>query len=104
MKLWYERIVDAHTAITDAVSHSARMKSARYFVWQEDGSNDLAANNRHGERAVTGTTDFYTKQEFDPWVDGLGESFSSHGIAWSLLGGAYEPETGFYHFTWDWEV
>lgn len=63
---WYERIIAAHRAVTDAVSHAARIKSDRYFVWQEDGSNDLAGDNGHGERAVSGTTDLYTKQELDP--------------------------------------
>lgn len=47
---WYERIIAAHRAVTDAVSHAARVKSERYFVWQEDGSNDLAGDNGHGER------------------------------------------------------
>lgn len=104
MRSWYERIVDAHVAVTNAVSHSERMESDRYFVWQEDGRNDLAANNGHRERIVTGTTDLYTKTEFDPWADELGKSMSSRGIAWSLVSIDYEPETGFYHFSWDWEV
>ncbi|MFR0798465.1 MAG: hypothetical protein ACLSHJ_06790 [Oscillospiraceae bacterium] len=54
------------TAVTDAVSHTARLKSERYFVWQEDGSNALSADNGHAEGAVTGTTDLFTKLEFDP--------------------------------------
>ena len=83
---WYERIIAAHRAVTDAVSHAARVKSERYFVWQEDGSNDLAGDNGHGERAVTGTTDLYTKQELDPWADALGESyFRSFGTPVSIL-------------------
>ena len=53
---WQEKLIAAHTAVTDAVRHGQRMKSSRYFVWQEDGDNDLAAGNGHAERAVTGTT------------------------------------------------
>lgn len=101
---WYERIVKAHLAVTDAVSHSERQTSDRYFVWQEDGSHDLAAGGIHAERAMTGRTDLFTKLEFDPWADALGESFSSLGIAWSLVSVEYEEETGFYHWSWDWEV
>lgn len=101
---WYERIIAAHRAVTDAVSHAARVKSERYFVWQEDGSNDLAGDNGHGERAVTGTTDLYTKQELDPWADALGESFDAHGIAWALNFVQYEADTGFYHYEWVWEA
>lgn len=101
---WYERIIAAHRAVTDAVSHAARVKSERYFAWQEDGSNDLAGDNGHGERAVTGTTDLYTKQELDPWADALGESFDAHGIAWALNSVQYEADTGFYHYEWVWEA
>lgn len=101
---WYERIIAAHVAVTTEVSHSERAKSDRYFVWQEDGSHDLMAGNGHGERAMTGRTDLFTKVEFDPWGDQLGESLSSHGIAWSLVSVDYEEETEFYHWSWDWEV
>lgn len=101
---WYERIIAAHRAVTEAVSHAARVKSERYFAWQEDGSNDLAGDNGHGERAVTGTTDLYTKQELDPWADALGESFDAHGIAWALNSVQYEADTGFYHYEWVWEA
>lgn len=101
---WYERIIAAHRAVTDAVSHAARVKSERYFVWQEDGSNDLAGDNGHGERAMTGTTDLYTKQELDPWADALGYSFDAHGIAWALNSVQYEADTGFYHYEWVWEA
>ena len=101
---WYERIIAAHRAVTDAVSHAARVKSERYFVWQEDGANDLAGDNGHGERVVTGTTDLYTKQELDPWADALGESFDAHGIAWALNSVQYEADTGFTHYEWVWEA
>lgn len=101
---WYERIIKAHRTVTDAVSHRKRLKSERYFVWQEDGANDLETDDAHGEQAVTGTTDLFTKQEFDPWVEELGESFSSHGIAWYLESVQYEEDTGFFHYEWAWEV
>lgn len=101
---WYERIIKAHTAVTNAVSHVVRLKSDRYFVWSEDGANDLIASGHHAETAVTGATDLYTKIEFDPWAEEIGRSFSAHGIAWSLVSVDYEEETGFYHYSWDWEV
>lgn len=101
---WYEKVIAVHTAVTDAVSHSQRMKSSRYFVWQEDGSNGLEAGNTHAEKAVTGTTDLFTKQEFDPWKDAFEKSLDQHGIAWYLNSIQYEEETGFYHYEWVWEV
>lgn len=101
---WYERIIAAHVAVTDNVSHAERLTSDRYFVWIEDGSNDLKAGNGHAERAVTGITDFYTKQTFDPWAEELGRSFTRFGIAWELISIDYEEETEFFHYSWNWEV
>lgn len=101
---WYERIIAAHVAVSDQVSHLERMESNRYFVWTEDGANDLLAADGHGERAMTGRTDLFTKIEFDPWADQLAASFTKHGIAWSLVSVDYEEETGFLHYSWDWEV
>lgn len=101
---WYEKIVDAHTAVTDSVRHSERLGSDRYFVWQEDGKNDLVGDNGHEETAVTGRTDLYTKFEFDQWADALEESFDDAGISWTLILTEYEEDTNFYHYSWDWEV
>lgn len=100
---WYETLIAAHLAVTDQVSHAQRMKSDRYFVWQEDGSNDLEGDNLHADGAVTGATDLFTKQELDPWAEALGEELSSRGIAWSVSC-QFEPGTGFWHYRWDWEV
>lgn len=101
---WYETIIAAHTAVTDSVSHNERMKSDRYFVWGEMGQDDLEASNVHAEKAVTGYTDLYTKQEFDPWKDQIEESFDKYGIFWSLNSVQYEEETGFTHYEWYWSV
>lgn len=101
---WFETIIAAHRCVTDAVSHSEKLKSERYFVWQEDGVNSLEADGAHDEQAITGTTDLFTKQEFDPWVDALGVAFDEFGIAWSMESIQYEEDTGFYHYEWAWEV
>lgn len=101
---WFEKIIAAHTAVTDQVSHMTRMNSRQYFVWSEDGANDLSADGTHAEKAVTGYTDLYTHDEFDPWADALGESLSGYGISWSLRDVQYEEDTGITHYTWDWEV
>lgn len=101
---WYEKIVAAHAAVTDQVSHLERMDSQRYFVWQEDGKNDLSADGGHAEQAVTGFTDLFTCLEFDPWAEELGAAFDARGIAWSLRDVQYEEDTRTTHYTWDWEV
>lgn len=101
---WYETIIAAHTEVTDQVSHLERMQSERYFVWQEDGANDLEADGIHAERAITGFTDLFTNVELDPWAFDLQVSFSKYGISWSLRDVQYEEDTGIIHVTWDWEV
>ena len=101
---WITTIINAHTAVTSDVSHYARLKSDRYFVWQEESANDLVAGGRHAERAMRGTTDLFTKTEDDPWAAQLEESFDGHGIAWSLNSVQYEEETGYIHIEWTWEV
>lgn len=101
---WHDTVIAAHLDVTDAVSHAKRLKSERYFVWQEDGANDLAGDNVHSEGAVQGTTDLFTKQEFDPWAEQFQEAMSSRQMAWYLNSVQYEEETGFFHYEWVWEV
>lgn len=101
---WNETLIAALTSVTTDVSHGSRLKSDRYVVWQEDGSRGFPADNAHAERVVTGSVDLYTKREFDPWWEELGAALSSAGIAWEDAGADYEPDTGFWHYTLDWEV
>ncbi len=101
---WYEKIIAVHLAVTDQVSHAEHMKSDRYFVWQEDGANDLEADGLHVERAITGSTDLFTKQEFDPWKEQFEAAMEASGLPWSYNSFQYEEETGYYHYEWYWEV
>ena len=101
---WHERIIAAHLAVTDKVSHYERLKSDRYFVWREDGANDLESDNIHTERVMTGSTDLYTKVEFDSWIDDFERALNGHGIIWRLNSVQYEEDTRFIHYEWMWEV
>lgn len=102
---WADLIIAAHTNVAGAnVSHAGRMKSSRYFVWQEDENRDLSADNIHAEESVSGYTDLFTKIEFDPWGRQLGQEFDRLGIAWEKSGVTYEADTGFFHHTWEWVV
>lgn len=102
---WYEKIISAHLQVTDLVSHGGRMKSVRYFVWQEDGQNDLMADGIHAQRAVTGTTDLFTKREFDPWREEFEAALdASPFITWREESVQFEQETGFWHYEWRWTV
>lgn len=101
---WFEKIIEAHVAVTDAVSHFERMKSDRYFVWQEEASIDLLADNGHFAYAVRGTTDLFTTQEFDPWADEIETAFFRAGISFRKNSVQYEENTGIVHHEWEWTV
>lgn len=102
---WYERIIACHTAVTNAVSHAKRLKSDRYFVWMEDGRNDFKSGNHHAEKAVEGTTDLYTKTEFDPWAAQFEAALDADGsIAWYLNLTDYDEDSGLWHYEWVWQV
>ncbi len=102
--LWARRVIAAHLSVTDAVSHGGRLQSDRYLVWQEDGANDFEADGVHAEKAVTGSTDLFTKQEFDPWREAMEAAFDAAGIVWYLNSVQFEDETQFWHYEWSWEV
>lgn len=101
---WFEKIIEAHLRVTAAVSHNRRLNSDRYFCWQEDGANDLHASDIHAEKSVTGTTDLFTKKEFDPWKEQFEQSMRLSGIAFFLNSIQYEEDTGFTHYEWIWNV
>ena len=101
---WYETIIACHQAVTDKVSHYGRMKSERYFVWQEDGDTALNTDNRREIRAVTGSTDLFTKTEFDPWCEQFEKALNDAGVSWRRNPSQYEEETGIIHHEWDWQV
>lgn len=101
---WYEKIIAAHVSVTPAVSHGGRLRSDRYFVWQEESAADLQANNHHAEKSMTGYTDLFTKLEFDPWRDAFEKSLDKRGIAWRLHSVQYEEDTKFWHWRWYWGV
>jgi len=47
----------------------------------------------------------FTKREFDPWKEEFEEALdASPYIAWRLNSVQFEPDTGFTHYEWRWEV
>ena len=84
---WYDKIKAVHLAVTDAVAHRKHLKGNRYFVWQEDGTNRFCADGRQAERAVTGTTDLYTRLEYDPWVEAFEAALDAAAdrLGWPLF-------------------
>lgn len=103
---WAQKIIAVHQKVAgSAVSHAGRLQSDRYFVWQEDGlDQDSYSDNEHDCEAVSGSTDLYTKREFDLWARAITAQYTYAGIHWKRTGKTYEPDTGFWHYSWDWVV
>lgn len=101
---WVDTIIAAHREVTDLVSHGGRLKSDRYFVWQEDGAADFIANGRRAEKAMTGSSDLFSKIELDPWREAFETAMDMYGIAWQLDSVHFEIDTGFWHWKWTWGI
>lgn len=100
---WYDKVIAAHIAVTDSVSHIQRMKSNRYFVWEEDSRPTLYADGIAIEYAHEIVTDLFTNVEFDPWVEAFTDSLNGK-YSWSYEFVEYEADTGLYHHQWTWYV
>lgn len=101
-----EKIKAMHASVTDDVFHYKAFKASdRYFVWQERAPDDFMADGKHSERAVQGVTDFFTKNEYDAYIEEFERSMNdTPGVAWYRNSEQYEEETGFIHIEWYWSV
>lgn len=99
-----EQIGKLHSAIGGNVHHYFRTQlKAPYIIWQEDGSSQFDANDQVAEMTVSGSTDFFTKTEYDPTVDVIMDMFKMNGFLWKLDTIQYEQETGLIHYEFLWE-
>lgn len=105
MKL--NEIRDIYTAILpDATFHyEARSKPDKYIVWAEDGQGSSTyADNHMDQQAISGTTDLFTKDEYDPVFDQIQQAMNKAQISWRLESIQHEEKTGYIHYEWSWEV
>lgn len=101
-----ERLQEALAALTERCWHYVAQPNAvpPYLVWAEDGDNDLAADNVHGERCYTGTVDLYSREDPEPLFEAVPAALEGIGAAWYLNSVQYEEDTGLTHWEWVWEV
>jgi len=99
-------VQQALAALTDSCYHYKAAPNAvpDYIVWAEDGDNDLSANDKHMERAITGSVDLYTKNENSPLKDSIPAALEAAGAAWYFSSFQFETETSMLHFEWVFEV
>lgn len=76
-----------------------------YIVWAEDGEVEAVWSSNKRRLAVkTGTVDFFTKAENDPDMQKIEAALDSIRIGWRLNSIQYEPDTGYIHYEWRWEM
>lgn len=79
------------------------MENAPWLIWAEDSGAELVTGNHVAEQAIKGSTDYFTKDEFDPAIDAIQEAQNTlEGFAWTLNSVQYEDQTDLIHYEWRW--
>lgn len=95
-------------AFADTVPNSYHyyrpLRELPYLVWQEDGEdNSFNANDRREEQLIHGTTDYFTKEEYDQAVDDVQECLEGlAGVAWRLNSVQFDDDVNVIHYEWEW--
>lgn len=90
----------------DLYHYRASKPAGAYAVWAEDGESGAGyGDNGKTEQTISGTVDYYTREEFDPMADRIQTALNGlDSCAWSLDQVIFEEETNWTRFTWSWEV
>ena len=89
------------------VYHYWRTKlEAPYCIWQEDSEGmSLWSSNHQQEQIISGTIDYFTKEEYDYKVEEIQEALNElENCGWNLLNVDYEEDTNLIHYTWNFQI
>lgn len=99
-----EKIGKLHSAAVSNSYHYFRPQlKAPYLIWQEDGSEKFSADDRVCEMTISGSTDYFTKVEYDRNVDAIISMLRDNQFLWTMNSIQYEPDTGLIHYEFLWE-
>ena len=82
----------------------SRAPEGDYGVYAENGSEDFEANDIHIEQALTGTIDFFTRDDSGTPKRTIEAAIDQSGIVWRLNTVQFEPDTGYIHYEWVWGI
>lgn len=71
-----------------------------YGVWAEDGANDLNADDKHTESVLTGTVDYFTRDDSGKPKSVIETALNNGEVAWYLNSIQFENDTGYIHYEW----
>jgi hypothetical protein len=98
---------DLYKSVLPEHSHhyTADGETGNYIVWSEDTqANSIYAEDKMDDRALQGTTDYFTKIEYDPMVNQIETAMNNSDMSWKLNSIQFEKDTGYIHYEWVWEV
>lgn len=76
-----------------------------YIVWAEDDEGQpLDGDDTKQAQVITGSLDYFTKEEFDPVTDDIQAFFKAEKIPFRLNSTQYEDTTEYIHYEWLWEI
>jgi hypothetical protein len=79
------------------------MDIAPYVVWTEQSEDDaFHSDNKKDEQVIPIIIDFYTQEEFDPFIDEIQECINGiENASWRLSAVDYEDTTKLIHYQWE---
>jgi hypothetical protein len=79
------------------------MDLAPYVVWTEQSEDDaFHSDNKKDEQVIPVIIDFYTQEEFDPFIDEIQECINGiENASWRLSAVDYEDTTKLIHYQWE---
>lgn len=97
---------DALLTVVNEVYHFESTEDHdHYIVWSEDGSGlSLFADDRLQNQSITGTIDYFTKEEYDLNFDKIQEALTHAEISFRLNSIQYEIDTNYHHYEWIFEL
>lgn len=82
----------------------SKAPSGDYGVYAEDGENALEASNVHAETVLTGTVDYFTRDDSSTPRETIEAALNGIPCAWYLNTIQFEEDTGYIHYEWVVEV
>ena len=75
-----------------------------YGVYAEDGEQTIWADGHRRDFSLTGTVDYFTRDDSKTPRETIEAALNGIDIAWYLNSIQYESDTGYIHYEWVFEV
>ena len=97
-------LIHAHGRVLPVIAHGPLTVVMSRLLCKLHSGSGFTADNKTAEHALTGTVDYFSKQEYDPAPDAIESTLSGLGLIWELNSVQYEDETELIHHEWTWSM